>query len=64
MAFIYYMTQRPYGIGCQPNEGLIAAETFDLKTYIDAIGRAAWSRLTYNRQLTDDEVESYELTRA
>lgn len=64
MAYTYYITQRPYDIGCQPQEGLIAVESFDLKTYIDAIGRAAWSRLTYDRELTDDEIETYELTRA
>lgn len=62
--FVYYMTMRPFGIGCQPKRGLVDAESYDEKTFVDEIGREAWSKLVYDRELTEDEVSDYELTPA
>lgn len=62
--FVYYMTQRPFGIGCQPKRGLVDAESYDEKTFVDEIGREAWSKLVYDRELTEAEVSDYELTPA
>lgn len=61
MRYIYYMTQRPFGIGCQPMKGLIDAEEFDERTEV-AEGVRAWARLYYERRLTDAELRDYELT--
>ena len=51
----YYMTKRPFSIGAQPNEGFVEAEDFD---------REAWSRIVYDRELTEQEIEQYELVPA
>lgn len=60
----YYMTERPFGPGCQPKLGLVDAESYDEKTFVDEIGREAWSKLVYDRELSEDEVNGYELTPA
>lgn len=62
MEYRYYMTQRPAGPGCQPRDGLISVEGLDPKNVIPGIGGTAWSMLTYDRPLTDDEIREYELT--
>ena len=48
----YGMRLRGFSIGCQPMNGLLAAEDGDRKYY---------SYLYYERKLTDKEVEDYEL---
>lgn len=53
--FIYGMKSRGYSIGCQPMDGLI-------RTQPDA-NRNFYDILVYNRELTDDEVRHYSLTR-
>lgn len=60
----YYMTQRPFSIGAQPNEGLVEAEDFDGKRYVEDIDREAWSRIVYDRELTEREIERYGLVPA
>lgn len=60
MMFKYYMTQRPAMPGAMPKEGLMEIEDFDPTKPIDGVGRA-YARLTYNRQLSEKEVFSYEL---
>ena len=62
--FVYYMTMRPFGIGCQPKRGLVDAESYDEKTFVDEIGRKVWSRIVYDRELTEQEVSQYELVPA
>lgn len=62
--YAYYMTQRPFSIGAQPNEGFVEAEDFDGKKYIEDIDREAWSRIVYDRELTEQEIEQYELVPA
>lgn len=56
----YYMTQRPFSIGAQPNEGFVEAEDFDGKKHIEDIDREAWSRIVHDRELTEQEIEQYE----
>ena len=60
----YYMTQRPFSIGAQPKEGLVEVEDFDRKKRVEEIGRDAWSRIVYDRELTEQEIEQYELVPA
>lgn len=60
----YYMTQRPFSIGAQPKEGLVEVEDFDCKKRVEEIGRDAWSRIVYDRELTEQEIDQYELVPA
>ena len=60
----YYMTQRPFSIGAQPKEGLVEVEDFDGKKRVEEIGRDAWSRIVYDRELTEQEIEQYEMVPA
>lgn len=60
----YYMIERPFGIGAQPKEGFVEAEDFDGKKHVEEIGRDAWSRIVYDRELTEQEIERYELVPA
>ena len=63
---VYYMTQRPFDIGCQPNEGLMYAESYaftDQKVIVPGTGKAAYAKLVYDRELTQDEIDAYELVR-
>ena len=53
--FKYYMNERPLGIGCQP-KGFVS---FDED---DAGGR--YGSILYDRELTEQEVKDYELTKA
>lgn len=62
--YAYYMTQRPFSIGAQPKEGFVEAEDFDGEKYIEDIDRKAWSRIVYDRELTEQEIEQYELVPA
>jgi len=61
MTFTYYMTQRPAGPGAQPRDGLIEVCELDQNVPIDGVGRA-YSKIVYDRQLTDEEIRDYELT--
>ena len=61
MEYSYYLTQRPAGPGCQPRKGLLDIEDLDNR-FVPEIGRTAWSKVTYDRQLTDEEIRNYELT--
>lgn len=63
MEYTYYLTQRPAGPGCQPRKGLLDIEDLD-ERFIPEINHAAWSKVTYDRQLTQDEITQYELTPA
>lgn len=63
MEYTYYLTQRPAGPGCQPRKGLLDIEDLDNR-FVPEINREAWSKVTYDRQLTQDEITQYELTPA
>lgn len=58
------MTRRPFSIGAQPKEGFVEAGDFDGKKYIEDIDRKAWSRIVCDRELTEREIEQYELVPA
>ena len=60
--FKYYMTQRPAMPGAMPNKGLDSIEDLDPRETIPAIGKGAYSIVTYTRELTDREIYEYELT--
>lgn len=53
--FTYGMRSRGYSIGCQPMDGLIRTQPDANRNFHDI--------LVYNRELTDDEVRHYSLTR-
>lgn len=53
--FVYGMKSRGYSIGCQPMDGLIRTQPDANRDFHDI--------LVYNRELTDDEVRHYSLTR-
>ena len=50
----YGMLSRPFSIGCQPKGCIDVIETDKL---IDGF----WNILIYDRELTDEEIESFEL---
>ena len=54
MTYTYRMTMRPFSIGCQP-KGQIGYKELDKE--IDG----AYCELTYDRELTEDEVYRFEL---
>lgn len=54
MPYKYGMIRRGYSIGCQPN-GVIHFEDVDKKE------TGFYSIITYLRELTDEEIEKYEL---
>ncbi len=61
--FRYYTTQRPPSIGCIP-KGACEVVFLDDNPIIADIGRRAWGYADYARELSEDEVEAYELVRA
>lgn len=48
--YFYEMTARPFGIGCQP-KGVIEFDE----------DKGEWGIIAYDRELTDKEIEDYEL---
>ena len=53
--YTYGMRLRGFSLGCQPMNGLIGHKD-------DPSGKY-WDLLVYSRELTDEEVKSYELDR-
>ena len=53
MAYRYGMRLRGFSIGCQPKDGFLDREDDESGRYYDI--------LIYGRQLTDRELEDYEL---
>lgn len=53
MTYIYGMQLRGFSIGCQPRKGFIERRDDPTDRYYDI--------LAYDRQLTDKEIEDYEL---
>lgn len=58
---MYFSTLRPVGPGTFPKEGMVDFENYSKRLYVPAINRAAWGALYYNRELTQEEMESYDL---
>ena len=62
---VYYMTQRPPMIGAMPKEGLVRWVAFDddgHKVFCEKIGMEAYAKLEYSRELSEQEINDYELT--
>lgn len=60
--YIYGMKARPFSIGCQPMEGLMASDAFNfLKIDIDEVNMKFHDTLLYDRKLTEKELYDYEL---
>lgn len=53
MMFLYGMRLRGFSPGCQPKNGLVERQDDVTGKYYDI--------LVYNRELTEDELENYEL---
>ena len=51
--YLYGMRLRGFSIGCQPMDGLIGRVDLELTGYYDII--------SYNRKLTEKEIEHYSL---
>lgn len=57
----YYSTLRPVSIGSQPKKGFMDFVNYDNRIEID--GKMVWAELYYDRELTDQELNDYELVR-
>lgn len=57
----YYSIQRPLVPGGCPRAGVQDVYNYDEKKFCEEIGRKAWGYVDYNRELTKDEMEDYEL---
>lgn len=55
--YTYYCRLRPPGPGCQPRKGLV--EINYNSTTVN--NREYWGSITYNRQLTEQEIFNYDL---
>jgi len=59
--YTYYLTQRPFGPGTFPKDGLVEGFNYECKEFIPQIGMKAWASVSYSRQLSEKEVMDYEL---
>lgn len=59
----YYSIMRPVGIGTCPKKGLLDFGNFRQREMIEEIGREAWGYALYDRELTDKELNDYELVK-
>lgn len=60
MTYTYYMILRPVGIGCQPR-GFTSFRNYDRRSYVPAINHEAWGEVTYDRQLSPEEIKNYDM---
>lgn len=51
--YLYGMRLRPFSIGCQPKEGFVERRDDPTNSF--------WDLLVYNRQLSNKEVDDYDL---
>lgn len=61
----YYSTQRPLIPGSFPKphgNKVTKVHNFDNRQYVDEIKREAWGWIEYERQLSANDAEDYELT--
>ena len=57
----YYSVMRPVSIGTHPKNGLMDFINYDTRTEVS--GRMVWAELFYNRELTQKELEDFEMAR-
>ena len=58
----YYCLERPPMPGGIPR-GVVHIETFDDKTLVDSINREAWGWVEYECELTEYEIDEFELAK-
>jgi tRNA G10 N-methylase Trm11 len=56
----YYLTQRPPSMGTHP-KGTTKVVAFDQRQFVDEIGREAWGYVEYDKELSDKDIDDYEL---
>lgn len=57
----YYSILRPVSIGTHPKNGMMDFINYDTRTEVN--GRMIWAELYYNRELTQKEMEDFEMER-
>ena len=57
----YFLTLRPVGIGTCPSKGMMDFINYDERMEVN--GRMVWAEVYYDRELTDRELENYEMIR-
>ena len=57
----YYSRLRPIAPGTYPREGVQAITNDDDKSYVDEAGCEAWGHIDYDRELTPEEMNDYDL---
>lgn len=60
--YTYYLISRQAGPGTVPKEGIVSVDNYDRRKQVDAVGRRVWGRITYDRQLSEDEKKRFDLT--
>lgn len=60
----YYSRMRPVSPGTYPRGGVSEIVNFDYKQLCEEIQTEAWGYIEYDRELSQKEVEDYELTPA
>lgn len=55
----YYSIMRPVSIGTHPKNGMMDFINYD--TRMEVNGRMVWAELYYNRELTQKEMEDFEM---
>lgn len=58
----YYSTLRPIALGTVPRN-FTSYENFDTRKYVDSISHEAWGWVEYDKELTKEEMEAYELVK-
>ena len=57
----YYPVMRPVSIGTPPKNGMMDFINYDIRTEVN--GRMVWAEIYYNRELTQKEMEDFEMIR-
>jgi hypothetical protein len=63
----YYSTLRPVAPGTFPNpvdNPVVNIENFDARSHVGIIGREAWGYVEYEKPLTDEQIEAFDLVAA
>ena len=58
----YYSVMRPVSIGTCPTQGMMDFINYDKRKEID--GHMAWAEVYYDRELSIEECDNYELVRS
>ena len=57
----YYSVMRPVSIGTHHKNGMMDFINYDTRTEVN--GRMVWAEIYYNRELTQKEMEDFEMIR-